>query len=174
MLTDDEERSKHNSLLTTRITISVQSLTLTIGHGGGAAQLGGRRRRRHRALLAATCPGSLLGKVFTTDLLKLFAVLILFLLLHKILRSRSGSGVHNVAPVPLGVLGKLLPALDEEDAGVADLALPLLLQLEAGAELSLVLGAVSEPRAARLGLADAAALRGPEHLRLVESCHGFL
>ena len=53
-----------------------------------------------------------------------------------------------MGPVPGGAPGQLLPPLDKKDAGVADLADPLLDKLEALAEVVLVLFAVRESRAA--------------------------
>ena len=68
-----------------------------------------------------------------------------------------------MGPVLRGVQRKLLEPLDEEDAGVADVPAPGLAQLEAPGEERLVLAAPREPRAARLGPADAAALSGAMH-----------
>ena len=47
-------------------------------------------------------------------------------------------------PVLCGVPRQLLPSLHDEDAGVADLAGPLVGQLEAGGAVSLVFTAVGE------------------------------
>ena len=57
---------------------------------------------------------------------------------------RAAARVDYVAPVLLARAGQLLEALDEEDARVADLARPLLVQVEASHKHRLVLLAVGE------------------------------
>ena len=74
-------------------------------------------------------------------------------------------------PVADAALGKLLPALDEQHARVADLALAVLVDVEALAEVALVARAVREARARRLRSADAAALHAPVDLGLVKRKH---
>ena len=74
-------------------------------------------------------------------------------------------------PVAQRVLGQLLPALDEQHAGVADLAVTLLVDVEALLEVGLVARAVGEARTGRLGAADAAARQTAVRLRLVEAKH---
>ena len=64
--------------------------------------------------------------------------------LDQALDAGSGSCVDDVVPVPGGVLGQLEEPLDEEDARVADLARPLLVQVEASHKHRLVLLAVGE------------------------------
>ena len=78
-----------------------------------------------------------------------------------------------MSPVLRGVQRKLLEPLDQEDAGVADVALPGLGlgQLEAPGEELLVFSARREPRAAGLGAADAATLCRPVHQALVQGGH---
>ena len=63
-------------------------------------------------------------------------------------------GVDDVVPVSRGALWELEEPLDEEDAGVADLARAVVLlggEVEAALEHVLVPLAVREPRAAREG-----------------------
>ena len=67
-------------------------------------------------------------------------------------------GIHHMRPVLRGVQRKLLEPLDKKDAGVADVAAPVLAKLEAPGEELLVFAARRESRAARLCPADAAAL----------------
>lgn len=69
------------------------------------------------------------------------------LMFEHILDAWSSSGVHNMSPVLGGVGGQLLPPLDNQDAGVADLARAASLQLETAAAVALILLTVSEPRA---------------------------
>ena len=76
-----------------------------------------------------------------------------------------------MGPVLRCVQGQLLEPLDEEDAGVADVAAPGLLQLEAPGEELLVLAAPCEPGAARLCPADAAPLGRPVDQALVKGGH---
>ena len=74
-------------------------------------------------------------------------------------------------PVLRGVQRKLLEPLDKKDAGVADVAAPVLAQLEAPGEELLVFAARRESRAARLCPADAAALGWPVDQALVQGGH---
>ncbi len=69
------------------------------------------------------------------------------------------------------LLGQFLPPLDEQDAGVADLAGTPLVQTEAVLEVRLVTLAVGEARARRLGAADAASLHAAIDLGLVKTEH---
>lgn len=79
----------------------------------------------------------------------------------------------HVMPIPGSSGGQLLPALDEQHTGVADLARPLLLQdAEAAGKLRLVLLGVREARRRRLSPADAASQGRPVDLGLVEAKHG--
>ena len=81
-------------------------------------------------------------------------VLVLVLLLVPVHRLEAGSqtGADHVVPV-LRRAGRLFhETLDEEDAGVADLAGPLLLEGEAPGEDVLVLLAVREPGAAKISV----------------------
>ena len=71
----------------------------------------------------------------------------LFLVFEHILDSGSRPRVHHVVPVLVGVGGQLLPPLDDEDTGVADLAVPHVLELEAANTVALILFTVSESRA---------------------------
>ena len=71
---------------------------------------------------------------------------ILLLVLEHVLDAGPGPGVHHVVPVLVRVLRQLLPALDYEHAGVADLAVPDARQLEAAHAVILILLTVSEPR----------------------------
>ena len=64
-----------------------------------------------------------------------------------------------MAPMLRGAIRKFLESFDKKDAGIAYVPLPGLGQLEAAGEELLVLGAGSEPGAARLGFTDAAAVR---------------
>lgn len=84
----------------------------------------------------------------------------------------SCPGIHNVMPVSVCALGQFFPALDQQDAGVADLPAALLVQLEALLELHLVFGTVREPGAGRLGTTYAAAADATVHLGLMETKHG--
>ena len=61
-------------------------------------------------------------------------------------------GVNHVGPVLARVRWQLLPPLDYEDTGVADLADPCTLQLETPEAIILVLTAVCEPRAGKIFL----------------------
>ena len=56
----------------------------------------------------------------------------------------SGPGVNNVTPVLLGGPGQFDEPLDQEDAGVADLARPVFLEEEATLEAGLIADAVCE------------------------------
>lgn len=110
--------------------------------------------------------------MFAANLVKFLNTAIIFLLLlDKALGARTSASVYNMTPVPLVVLGKLLPPLDQQHAGVADLAHSVLLQLEACPELIFILGAVREAGTAGLGLANATSFIGPEHLGFVEGGH---
>ena len=82
---------------------------------------------------------------------------------HKVLHPWPCPGIHNMGPVLGGAQGQLLEPLHQQHTGVADLTTPSLFHMEAAAEERLVLLAGSEPGAAGLGLADAAAVQGPVH-----------
>ena len=69
---------------------------------------------------------------------------VLLLVLEDILDAGPGPGVHDVVPVLGGVGGQLLPPLHDEDAGVADLAVPRVLQLEAANTILLIFLTVCE------------------------------
>ena len=71
----------------------------------------------------------------------------LLLIFEDILDPGPCPGVHHVMPVLVCVGGQLLPPLYDEDAGVADLAMPHVLQLEAAYTVILILLAVGEPGA---------------------------
>ena len=102
--------------------------------------------------------------MFATDLIKfLHSTVIFLLLLDKALGAGASSGVHNMTPVPLVVLGQLLPPLDQQHTGIADLAHSVLLQLETCPELILILGAVREAGTAGLCLANATSLCHADH-----------
>ena len=58
--------------------------------------------------------------------------------------SRTDPGIDNMGPVFAGVLRQVPPPLDNENTGIADLAGPHLLQLEAGGEIDLILGAAGK------------------------------
>ena len=110
--------------------------------------------------------------MFAADLIKfLHCTIIFLLLLDKTLGARTCSGIHHMTPIPLVVLGQFLPPLDQQHAGIADLAHPVLVKLEASSELILVLGAVCEARTAGLCLANTTSFIGAEHLGFVEGCH---
>ena len=83
----------------------------------------------------------------------------------------ASPGIDDVSPVLCGSLGQVAEPLDQEHAGVADDPGALLLEEETLLEKVLVLGAVGEPGAAGLGLADAAARGGPEGPGPVEREH---
>ena len=84
--------------------------------------------------------------------------------LDKVFDPWPSPGVDDMGPMPSGVVWQLLVALDKQDAGVADLPRASRAggrEAEAGLEEVLVLVARREPRAARLGSADAAAADRP-------------
>ena len=66
--------------------------------------------------------------------------------LDKVFDPRPSPGVNDMGPMPSGVVGQLLVALDKQDAGVADLpvSIVILLELEAQSEGILVFAAVCE------------------------------
>ena len=68
----------------------------------------------------------------------------LFLVFEHILYPGPGPGVHHMVPVLVGVGGQLLPPLDDEDTGVADLTIPHILKLETANTVTLILFTVSE------------------------------
>lgn len=74
-------------------------------------------------------------------------------------------------PIPGGARRQFQVAFDQENAGVADFAGSLLVQVEAFAEDALVLLAVGESGAARFGSANAATATRSEHLGLVKGEH---
>lgn len=65
-----------------------------------------------------------------------------------------------------------LVALDQQDAGVADLAVARLVEIEALHRLLFIFPGGGEPGAARLGAADAATVGGAVDARLVKVKHG--
>lgn len=71
--------------------------------------------------------------------------------------ARASSGVDNMLPVSGSARGQLLPALHEEDAGVANLTGSFLRRAEALVKLWFVLFAVGEARRRGLCPADATA-----------------
>ena len=88
----------------------------------------------------------------------------------------ASPGVHDVAPVLLRPRRQLLEPLDQQHARVADVAAAprscrRVREPEAAREELLVLEAGREPRAARLGAADAAAEAGAVHQPLVQRGH---
>ena len=94
--------------------------------------------------------------------------------LDKVFDPWPSPGVNDMGPMPSGVVGQLLVALDKQDAGVADLPGASRAggrEAEAGLEEVLVLVARREPRAARLGSADAAAADRPVNSGSMEGGH---
>lgn len=79
-------------------------------------------------------------------------ILLLFLLpgFDHLLGARAGAGVHYMRPVLVRAQRKLLPTFDNENTGVADLALSCVKQSEAALETFRVPLTVSEPRAERV------------------------
>jgi len=73
---------------------------------------------------------------------------LLLLLLEDVLGAGACPRVHHVCPVLRSVSRKLFPPLDNEDAGIADLATSRLLELETLLTSILVLPTVREPRTA--------------------------
>jgi hypothetical protein len=80
-------------------------------------------------------------------LLKRHRTLLELLLLEDVLGAGPSPSVDHVRPILPGVSRKLLPPLDNEDTGIADLSSPILCKLEAVRAVILVLPTVSEPRA---------------------------
>ena len=66
--------------------------------------------------------------------------------------SRTYPGIDNMGPVLAGVLREVPPSLDNENTGIADLASPHLLQLEAGGEIGLILGTAGKSRTERFNI----------------------
>ena len=66
--------------------------------------------------------------------LQALVVLVLLLGSGHDLHARALSGVNNVSPVLGNRGGQFVPSLDNEDAGIADIAPPLLLHLETALE----------------------------------------
>lgn len=91
-------------------------------------------------------------------------------LVHR-LGAWTGSGVNHMMPVSCGPRRQFLPSFDQQDAGVAYLSGPVLLDLETPVEVVLVPLAVCESRAGRLGPADAAALNAAVDLGFMEAEH---
>ena len=61
-------------------------------------------------------------------------VLVLLLRSGHHLHPRPQPGVHHMGPVLVVRCRELVPTFDDQDAGVADVALPLVLDLEAAGE----------------------------------------
>ena len=80
--------------------------------------------------------------MFPSDLLEVF--MILWLLSGDVLDAGSVPRVHHVVPVLGRGPGQVPPPLDDQDAGVAELPMSRLRQLEAVAERLLVLAAACE------------------------------
>jgi len=77
-----------------------------------------------------------------------------------------------MTPVALAPDRQTLVALDQEDAGVADLSVSRLVEIEALHRLLLVLPGGGEPGTTRFGTANAAAIRGAVHAWFMEIEHG--
>jgi len=73
---------------------------------------------------------------------------LLLLLLEDVLGAGPRPSVDHVRPILPRVSRKLLPPLDNEDTGIADLSSPVLCKLEAVGAVILVLPTVREPGAA--------------------------
>lgn len=76
-----------------------------------------------------------------------------------------------MTPVTLAARRQALVALHQEDACIADLAVPRLVEIEALHRFLFVLPRGREAGAARLGAADAAAVGGAVDARFVEVEH---
>ena len=73
----------------------------------------------------------------------------LLLVFEHVLDPWPCPGVHHVVPVLVGVGGQLFPPFDDKHAGVANLAVSHVLELEAADTVTLILFTVSESRATK-------------------------
>lgn len=77
-----------------------------------------------------------------------------------------------MTPVAFAASREALVAFDQQDAGVADLAVARLVEIEALHRFLFIFTGGGEPGAARLGAADAAPVGGAVDARLVKVKHG--